>query len=91
MKITFLFHHFFLRFRVILGVKATEDRNLSAEPTMVALEFKTIFLRDDIKVSTNWKTDTSWQQEDVFDSDWVDSKGSKLFIDYNVIQLISHV
>lgn len=64
-----------------MGVKASEDRNLSAEPTMVALEFKTIFLRDDIKVSTNWKTDAGWQQEDVFDSDWVDSKGSKLFLD----------
>jgi hypothetical protein len=42
---------------------------------MIALEFKTVFLENDIKVTTNWKTDTGWQQEEIIDSDWIDSKG----------------
>lgn len=64
------------RFRVILGVNSADDRNSSIEPTMVALDFKTIFTNV-IKVSTNWKTDTGWQQEEVVDSDWINTKGSE--------------
>lgn len=61
-----------------MGVKTTEDRNTSLEPSMVALEFKTVFHENDIKVTTNWKTDTGWQNEFiVVDSDWIDSKGRK--------------
>lgn len=65
------------RFRVILGVNSAADRNSSIEPTMVALDFKTVFTNNSIKVTTNWKTDTGWQQEEVIDSDWIDSKGSE--------------
>jgi hypothetical protein len=68
---------FSTRFKVILGVKVKEDRNSSLEPSMVALDFTTDFLQDDIKVSTNWKTDTGWKNEEVIDSDWIDSKGRK--------------
>ena len=62
---------------MILAVNAAEDRNSSSEPTMVALEFKTVFNNNATKVSTNWKTDMGWQQEEIIDSDWIDSKGSK--------------
>lgn len=61
---------------MILGVKTVEDRNTSLEPHMVALDFKTVFLSESIKVTTNWKTDTGWQGEEIVDSDWVDTKGS---------------
>lgn len=62
---------------MILGVNSAADRNSSIEPTMVALDFKTVFTNNSIKVTTNWKTDTGWQQEEVIDSDWIDSKGSE--------------
>ncbi|CRK98621.1 CLUMA_CG012106, isoform A [Clunio marinus] len=42
---------------------------------MIALEFKTLFVGEKIKATTNWKTDTGWQNEEVIDSDWIDSKG----------------
>lgn len=64
---------------MILGVRTAEDRNSSIEPSMVALEFKTTFTGSAIKVTTNWKTDTGWQDEEIIDSDWIDSKGSKNF------------
>jgi hypothetical protein len=60
---------------VILGVKSTEDRNSSLEPSMIALEFKTVFVKNELKVTTNWKTDTGWQQEEIVESDWIDMKG----------------
>lgn len=41
---------------------------------MVALEFKTEFLDGSTKVTTNWKTDTGWQGEEIIDSDWLDKK-----------------
>lgn len=63
---------------MILGVRTAEDRNSSIEPSMVALEFKTTYLDSVLKVTTNWKTDTGWQDEEVVDSDWIDSKGSKI-------------
>jgi len=65
----------FSRFRVILGVKAAEDRNSSLEPSMVAFEFKTKFISSGINVTTNWKTDTGWQNEQTIDSDWIDLTG----------------
>lgn len=67
----------YFRFKVILGVKTVEDRNTSLEPHMVALEFKTEFEGDSTKVTTNWKTDTGWQGEEIIDSDWLDKTGSK--------------
>lgn len=63
-----------------MGVKSTADRNTSVEPTMIALEFKTVFIGNEIKVTTNWKIDTGWKNEEVIDSDWVDSKGRKYLI-----------
>lgn len=65
------------RFRLLLGVKAEEDRNSSLEPSMIAFEFKTVFITNETRVSTNWKIDTGWQNEQVVDSDWIDMKGSK--------------
>lgn len=59
-----------------MGVK-TADRNSSLEPSMAALELKTVFTGDGIRVTTNWKTDTGWQEEEAIDSDWIDFKGSK--------------
>ena len=61
---------------MILGVRTSDDRNSSLEPSMVAFELKTIFLENDIKVTENWKTDAGWKQE-VIDSDWIDSRGRK--------------
>lgn len=69
---------FSLRFRLILGVKAAEDRNSILEPSMIALEFKTLFANNDITVTTNWRIDSGWQQEEELDTDWIDAKGSKL-------------
>lgn len=63
---------------MILGVKTTDDRNSSLEPSMIAFELKTIFLENDIKVTENWKTDAGWKQEEVVDSDWIDSRGRKM-------------
>jgi hypothetical protein len=44
---------------------------------MVAFDFKTVFRSDGIRVTTNWKTNTGWQDEEVIDSDWIDLKGSE--------------
>lgn len=65
------------RFCVILGVKTADDRNSSVEPSMVALNFKTVFLTNTVKVTTNWKADAGWQDEEVIDSDWIDGNGSE--------------
>lgn len=45
---------------------------------MVAFEWKTIFLKNDIKVTSNWKIDTGWKDEESIDSDWIDSRGREL-------------
>lgn len=54
---------------------------------MIAFEFKVTFQNDlsQMKCTTNWKTDTEWQQETVVDaSDWIDAKGCKLLLDLNL-------
>lgn len=67
-----------LRFRVVLGVRTAGEKNSSIEPKWVALDFKTIFSTDGIKVTTSWKADGGWQrEEEILDSDWIDLKGSK--------------
>lgn len=65
---------------MILGVQSSEDQYsiLELEPTMVALDFKTIFSKNDIKVTTSWKTEAGWKYEQFIDSDWIDLKGRKI-------------
>lgn len=76
-------------------MKTTEDRNASLEPFMIALDFKTVFQDKEIRVTTNWKTDMGWQdEEEIEDADWIDERGSELtwkFFMFLVFKLIGNL
>jgi hypothetical protein len=60
----------------VISAKYAHDKRPNLEPTLIVFELKVSFNNDkSMKITTNWKTDSGWQDEsEIDDTDWIDSR-----------------